>query len=368
MGKKAIKIFVIELLIFVAVFSYFFLKNNKDITLVKNTLSIPNNENQVKEIQNKSKLYVELEKGLLEVAEKVDIKDISIFKEPNEIFSILEKISNANPEIMYYKGAEYRFGKLTLYYSKSKEEIIDHQREIRAIREAFISNHISPEMSDYDKTLIIHNYIVNSSKYDDRLFKNGVVPPESYSSYGVLSLGVGVCESYAKAMKYLMDGVGIESTLVIGESKGENHAWNLVKIEDEYYHIDPTWNDPITSDGSDVLRYNYFNLDDFEMSKTHSWNKENYPPANGNKYNYFNYNNLIVLGKNELKNKLKNILLKRETTFLIKIKNFNDIDNSINDIIENVAYDNYELIKLKGYSYSIDEEHGIIIFEFYYNE
>lgn len=368
MGKKAIKIFVIELLIVAIIFSYFFFRNNMDISSIQNTLSISVNENQVKELENKSKLYIELEKGLFDGEDQIDIKDISIFKEPKEIFSVLEKISNSNPEIMYYKGAEYRFGKLTLYYSNSKEEIKDHQKEIRVIREEFISNHITPEMSDYEKSLIIHDYIINSSRYDDRLLKKGVVPPESYSSYGILSLGVGVCESYAKAMKYLMDGVGIESTLVIGESKGENHAWNLVRIEDEYYHIDSTWNDPITSDGSDVLRYNYFNLDDYEMSKTHSWNKENYPAANGKKYNYFNYNNLIVLGKNELKNKLTNILIKRETTFLIKIKDFSDINNSINDMIEKIAYENYELIKLQGYSYSIDEEHGIITFEFYYNE
>lgn len=367
MGKKVIKIFVVELLIIIAIFSYFFFKKDMHITLIQNTLNLSVDENQVKALTDKSKLYIEVEKGLLEGKEQIDIKDISIFKDPKEIFSILEEISNSNPEVMYYKGAEYSFGKLTLYYSKSKEEIQNHQKEIRVIKENFISNHITPEMSDYDKSLVIHNYIINSSKYDERLLTKGVVPPESYSSYGVLSQGVGVCESYAKAMKYLMDGVGIESILVIGESKGENHAWNLVKIEDEYYHIDSTWNDPITSDGSNVLRYNYFNLDDFEMSKSHSWDKENYPTANGKKYNYFNYNNLIVLGKNELKNKLMNTLLKRETTFLIKIKDFGDIDTSINDMIEKIAYENYELIKLKGYSYSADEEHGIITFEFYYN-
>lgn len=366
MSKKVIKIVVAELLIIVAIFSYFFFRNNMHITSIQNTLSIYVDKNQVQTLANRSKLYIELEEGLLEAKDQINIKDISIIKEPNEIFSILEEISNSNPEVMYYKGAEYRFGKLTLYYSKSREDIKKHQKEIRVIRENFISKYITPMMSDYEKSLIIHDYIINSSKYDERLITKGVVPPESYSSYGILSQGIGVCESYAKSMKYLMDGVGMESILVIGESKGENHAWNLVNIEDEYYHIDSTWNDPITSDGSNVLRYNYFNLDDNEMSKTHSWHKEDYPVANGKRYNYFIYNNLIVLGKNELKNKLKNILLAREATFLVKIKDFSDIDYSLNDMIEKIAYENYELIKLKGYSYSIDEEHGIITFEFYY--
>ncbi len=86
-------------------------------------------------------------------------------------------------------------------------------------------------------------------------------------------------------MKYFLDGLGIESYFVIGESKGESHAWNLVKIEDQYYHIDPTWDDPVTEDGKDILRYNYFNLTDDELSKTHSWIRENYPEAKGTKYN-----------------------------------------------------------------------------------
>lgn len=367
MGKRAIKIFLVELIVIILIFSYFFFKNNMYSAQIQNTSNASVDQNQEIKMTNKSKLYIEIEKGLVEAKEQVYIKDISIFKDSKEIFNIVEEISNSNPEVMYYKGAEYSVGKLTLYYSKSAEEIKAHQKEIRGIRKKFVSNNITLDMSDYDKALIIHDYIINSSKYDDRLLTEGVVPPESYSSYGVLSLGVGVCESYAKAMKYLLDGVGMDSFLVIGDSKGENHAWNMVMIEDEYYHIDPTWDDPITDDGSNILRYNYFNLDDYKISKTHDWDKERYPTANGNKYNYFSYNNLIVFGEEDLKNKLKDTLFKNETSLLIKVKDYSQIDHSINDIIEKIAYENYELLNVKGYSYSIDEEHGIIAFEFYYN-
>ncbi|MBU5314109.1 hypothetical protein KQI38_18990 [Tissierella carlieri] len=365
MRKKLIKIFLVEIIIIIIAFVYFFSRYNMYDTSLQGSLRVNTDENPV-EVNKRSKLYLELEKGLLEGKERIDIKSMALFKDPKEIFNVLEEISNENPEIMYYKAAEYQFGNLSLFYSKSKEDINNHQKEIRKIREAFISNYILPEMSDYEKILTIHDYIINNSKYDDKLFISGVVPPESYSSYGILALGRGVCEGYAKSMKYLLDGIGIESMIVIGESKGENHAWNLVKIEDEYYHVDTTWDDPVTSDGSDIIRYNFFNLNDDEISKSHTWNKEDYPSANGEKYNYFKYNNFIVNGKDELKDQIKNILLKRKSHLLIKINNFNNEDILLNEIIENAVYENYKLISLKSYSYSVDEEYGIVSFEFYY--
>ncbi len=365
MRKKLLKIFLIELTVILIAFIYFFSRYNIYDIPLQSSLRINIDEKQV-ELPKKSKLYLELEKGLLEGKDRIDIRSMALFKDPKEIFNILEEISNENPEVMYYKGAEYQFGNLNLFYSKSKEEIYKHQSEIRKIREEFISTYILPEMSDYEKVLTIHDYIINNSKYDDKLFTTGLVPPESYASYGILALGRGVCEGYAKSMKYLLDGVGIESLIVIGESKGENHAWNLVKIEDDYYHVDATWDDPVTSDGSNIIRYNFLNLNDVEISKSHKWNKEDYPSANGEKYNYFIYNDLIVNGKDELKNVIKNILIKRKGHLLVKINNFNNEDIVLNKIIENIVYENYELINLKSYSYSIDEEYGVVSFEFYY--
>ena len=364
MRKKLIRMFLVELAIVIIFFLFFFSRNNIYDLQFQNALPININEKSV-DLSTKSKLYLELERGLLEGEERINLKNISFFKDPKEIFNILEEISNENPEVMYYKAAEYQFGNLTLYYSKTKGEIKKHQDEIRIRRKEFITNYISEEMSDYEKILTIHDYIINNSKYDERLFMEGIVSPESYSSYGILILGRGVCEGYAKSMKYLLDGVGIESMIVIGESKGENHAWNLVKIDDEYYHIDSTWDDPVTNDGSNVLRYNFFNLNDEEISKTHIWNKEDYPSANGEKFNYFTYNNLIF-NEEDIRNEIKNSLFNRKSHLLVKIENFNSKEIMLNKIIENIVYENYKLIKLKSYSYSIDEDYGIFSFDFYY--
>ena len=366
MIKKFAKIFIIEFLIVSLVLLYLISKYDKHNIPILNNL-MKNKDSEIEQIEEKSRLYIELEEALLEGEEEIRFRNPLLFKDSNEIFNTLEKISNDNPEIMYYKGAEYSFGKLRLIYSKGKEEIQEHKEDIRKIRDEFISNYMLPEMSEYDKILTIHNYIVNNSRYDDRLFLSGTVPPESYTSYGILSLGLGVCEGYAKAMKYLLDSAGIKSIIVVGESKGQSHAWNLVEIEGEYYHIDSTWDDPITKDGSDVLRYNFFNLRDKEIAKTHSWKKENYPEAKGEKFNYFKYNDLIVEDQEELTKRIKNILLNKESYLLIKIIDYSSESIPINKIVEKIVYNNRKLIPLSSYTYSIDEEYGIVELRFEYN-
>lgn len=221
-------------------------------------------------------------------------------------------------------------------------------------------------MTDYEKIKAFHDYIINNSVYDKTLFDNGDVPPESYATYGTLILGVGVCESYAKAMKYLLDGVGIESSIVVGESKNQSHAWNLVKIEEDYYHIDSTWDDPVTEDNENILQYNYFLINDDEISNTHTWEREDYPEASGKKYNYFTYNNLTVDSETELKEQLKTILFNREAEFLRKINNHEKHYISITKLIEDIVYPNQRHIGLDSYSYYMDDNHGIINIRFNY--
>lgn len=364
--KKIIKIFLIEIFILTLVFSYFILKNNiVDLSTINNSQRVTK-ENEKVIVIDKDKFYKDIERALLEGKKEISLINKFLFKNPNEIFNTLEAISNNNPKVMYYKGAKYSFGKLELLYSKPKEDILEHQREVKNIRDNFLEDQINEDMTEYEKVLKIHDFIITNGKYDERLLLNGEVPAESYSTYGILSLGVGVCESYAKSMKYLLDGAGIESLIVVGKSRGENHAWNLVKLDDEYYHIDSTWNDPISHDGEDILRYNFFNLNDEEISMTHEWDRDSYPEAKGEKYNYFRYNNLVVLGENQLEKQLQNALLEREKTYVAKVSNFSE-DIEINEIIEKIVYRYYGGIGLDSYSCSIDEEQGIISIRFFYN-
>lgn len=148
------------------------------------------------------------------------------------------------------------------YYSKAK---------------SIISKIIKPGMTDYQKEKAIHDYIVNNTRYDTRSY----VPEESYTPYGVLINGVAVCQGYAYATALLLNMAGVKSIVVVGTAGGGPHAWNIVQINGQYYHLDTTWDDPVVLTGNNtiknVLRYNYFNLSDSEIAKDHYWERNNYP-------------------------------------------------------------------------------------------
>lgn len=364
--KKYIKVFFVELIIVLMFFGYLLYNQKNEDNLANYNTSYYIKKDEYIDDEDTEKLYKKLEQGLLEGNTKVSINLENLFIEPKKIFSILENISYENPEVMYYKGAEYSLGKVELIYSDSIKHINKHQEQIKNEKDLFFKNYIRHDMSDYEKILAIHDYIINNGEYDKRLFSEGEVPPESYSTYGILALGVGVCESYAKSMKYFLDEAGIDSMIVIGTSRGENHAWNLVKIEGEYYHIDTTWDDPVIEDGSQVVRHNFFNLNDEQIEKTHEWDREQYPEAKGTQYNYYKYNNLVVLGEAELRSKLEKAILQRIPKYSLKILDFNK-DIVINEIIEEIGYNNYNKIMLKEYSYYLDKEQGIVSFQFYYH-
>ncbi len=95
-----------------------------------------------------------------------------------------------------------------------------------------------------NKIKLVHDYLIDTIDYD--LNAGSSV----YDIYGALVNRRVVCEGYAKAFKYILDDLGIPCIIVCGtgtNSSGntESHAWNYVQIEDKWYAIDVTWDDPI---------------------------------------------------------------------------------------------------------------------------
>lgn len=147
------------------------------------------------------------------------------------------------------------------YYNSSfyyKEQV---DNAINNIEEK--SNEIINETSNntYKKIQQLHDWIVDNVEYEQTTSKTNI-----RNIYGAFEENEVVCEGYAKAFKYLLDKIGIENIIVVGygsNSAGntEDHAWNYVKLNEKWYAIDVTWDDPIISGGgklSDKNRYSYF--------------------------------------------------------------------------------------------------------------
>ncbi|MGN0387107.1 MAG: InlB B-repeat-containing protein [Lachnospiraceae bacterium] len=90
-------------------------------------------------------------------------------------------------------------------------------------------------LTDMQKAIILHDYLAIQVEYDN-------TTSNCYSAFGALAEGKAVCQGYALAYKYLLNKAGIDCYMVTSESL--NHAWNLVEINGNYYHVDVTWDDP----------------------------------------------------------------------------------------------------------------------------
>jgi hypothetical protein len=104
--------------------------------------------------------------------------------------------------------------------------------------------------SDYEKVKKIHDYVINLASYDTTLARS--------SAYELLINKSAVCEGYTLAAYRLFTDAGLECRIITGTGQGERHAWNIVKVDGQWYNIDLTWDDPISSTGKPVLSYDYF--------------------------------------------------------------------------------------------------------------
>lgn len=151
----------------------------------------------------------------------------------------------------------------------SKEKIENALKEIEQIRNVIVQN---KKTDTYSNIKMVHDYLIENIEYEENINLANV-----YNIYGALINKKCVCEGYAKAFKYLMDSLDIPCVLVIGkgtntDGETENHAWNYVKIDEKWYAIDCTWDDPIIIGGgkqSKSSRYKYFLKGENEFNSSH---------------------------------------------------------------------------------------------------
>ena len=134
--------------------------------------------------------------------------------------------------------------------------------EIRAEAQRVVAQVVTDGMSSYDIAKALHDYLVLNCAYDMRLY-SGNMPQTSYTAQGALMDHTAVCSGYAKAYELLMEIAGIPCEYVSGYATG-GHAWNLVEIDGEWYHVDTTWDDPIPN-REGYVRYDYFLKSDSYM-------------------------------------------------------------------------------------------------------
>lgn len=160
-------------------------------------------------------------------------------------------------------------------YSSSKIKAMMKKADKKANK--ILKKIIKKSMTKKEKCKAIHDYIATHCEYSAGNANS------CRTAYGCLVEKKAVCQGYTAAFNLLAKKAGIDSIAVTGtatNSSGdtEEHAWNMVRIGDDIFYIDVTWDDPVykgTSAGS-YVRDKYFMVDDVTMSSDHSWNPRNY--------------------------------------------------------------------------------------------
>lgn len=204
-----------------------------------------------------------------------------------DISDIVNKIAE-NDKFFYYKGYEFRFvgNKLTIefIYTEGEDILVQKQALDQAVQ-SIIKKTIKPNMTEYQKVKVLHDYVVLNTTYDYDNYLKDTIPDNSYNAYGVLVKRKAVCQGYAEALNILYHECGIDSQVVSGDmNDGGGHAWNIVRVEGKYYHLDATHDDPVPNVEGQVL-YDYFLVKDDFMKKSRNWDFSKYPICNSRTYN-----------------------------------------------------------------------------------
>ena len=186
------------------------------------------------------------------------------------IAKVVSYIFADNPQLFWFSGggmsstfAAMTGGSFEPVYTMSEAEAIQAQAVIDARVSSFLSG-IPEGASDYDKALAVYEYIIYNTSYDTSLDTNSI--------HHIFMDGKGICGCYSKTTQYLLNLMGIECVTVSGytvsDSGRTDHAWNLVKLDGDWYWLDTTWGDPVGY-GEERIQYDYFCLTTEAISIDH---------------------------------------------------------------------------------------------------
>ncbi len=216
-------------------------------------------------LSTKKQVAEEIRKGLLGRKKRIQINmKYSVLKKIQDMSAFLEDIEKSDDKATA-KDADYLQYSIKQWHIKTawieggdatvtldvvyKCSYEQEKKLDKAIKSAINSLELTGK-TEYEKVKAIHDFIINNVSYDTTLSKT--------SAYDALINQTAVCEGYAMAAYRMFTEAGLEAKIITGLGNGAPHAWNIVKVEEKWYNIDLTWDDPVASNGDAMLTYDYF--------------------------------------------------------------------------------------------------------------
>ena len=177
----------------------------------------------------------------------------------SELHLIISAFTFDHPEVFWIDNAFTYYDTsgathLMLASNMSAQQVTASAKEMHAeLREVFSG--MPGNLSEFDRELYIHDKLIERCEYADEATRadSGA---DIYTSLGSIVNSLAVCEGYTRGVQLMLSLVGIESYYVYGRGNNELHMWNSVRISDNWYYLDATWDD----NGQKGASYNNFNI------------------------------------------------------------------------------------------------------------
>lgn len=212
-------------------------------------------------------VYDDIAEGIIEF--KKEISCVGCLA--NRVKDIYQFVRLDISELFYIKSISLRYSPLTvnrctlLLEYRFGEETVENILQRMEEKASQLNKEVCKK-SELEREIAIHDLLADSVQYRD------LEAPYSHEAPGALLYNIGVCEGVSKAFKFLADRNGLHAIVAtgLGNDQGNEcgHAWNICRVNGEFYHVDTTFDSTI-ADG--CSRYDYFNLSDKEIGVNHSW-------------------------------------------------------------------------------------------------
>lgn len=223
--------------------------------------------------------------------------------EYTDCISDIEKISKDEVTLTHINNYVHPFNSFTMLSTSMSDsgEItlkVKHvytEDQIKAINteiERIMSLVLNNKNSTYDNIKAMHDYIINTTKYDQVSSSEEVTA--SSIAYGALFDHLATCNGYTDTMAIFLDKIGVKNFKIATTSEDlknseTGHVWNAVYLNNKWLHMDLTWDDPVSNTGEDYLYHKYFLVTTEEMQKADA-GEVNIEEHNFNKKYYLEFN------------------------------------------------------------------------------
>ena len=247
---------------------------------------------------DQQRLYDELVKSAYTVAEKPDLRtdywgtypceqvileDIRLSEA--EMVAVVRAVYDDHPEIFWLwdNCYDYVYDKIEnylavrIYSTFSSDDLKGWITQLHDAVKEFMAT-VPEGLSAYEREMFVHDFLLDTCEY---IHADANVLQFYHCAYGNLVRKKAVCEGYARTMQLLLNLLGVECVSITGTSNEDDddppadddeeyslHMWNAVKLDDNWYNVDATWDDD-DAENETYDRYTYFNVDDAVFSLDH---------------------------------------------------------------------------------------------------